>query len=176
MTFSSLKAFFLSFLLLCLHTINDAVKFGILSLYIFVPPPTTKPWGSVNFKMIRQSRDKGPGKQSHYPRNADPTLLLLLFFKYLFKLFILLHWILVAAFGILYLSCGTWDRVHWQGMEPGPRVLVAGPPEKSSPTPTPSTLLHHSHQNYFHLNLILFYFFSISILEIRSPRKEQGCH
>ena len=63
------------------------------------------------------------------------------FFEYLF---IWLCWILVATHGIFScsmrtLSCGMWDLVPWQGVEPGPpvlgclhgSVLATGPPGKS---------------------------------------------
>lgn len=52
------------------HTIGKAIKFEILSLCIFVPPPTARPGDPINFKVIRQSRDKPLGHQSHSSRNC----------------------------------------------------------------------------------------------------------
>ena len=56
-----------------------------------------------------------------------------IFFRFFSKkyLFIWLHWVLIAAYGIFDLRCGLWDPVPWPGIESWPpwecRVLVTGP-------------------------------------------------
>ena len=53
--------------------------------------------------------------QSHPLLSNQPTCLFF-FFKVFIYLFIWLCWVLVAACGIF--SCGMWDLVPWQGIEP----------------------------------------------------------
>ena len=79
-------------------------------------------------------------------RHVLPSLILLIYLKYLFYNFIILFiWpcqILVVACGIFRcgmptLNCSMWGLVPWPGMEPGPLhwkhgILVTGPPGKSS--------------------------------------------
>ena len=62
------------------------------------------------------------------PNSSTVSYFLHFFFVTVFKIFIWLHWVLVAAQRIFLasawkLGCGIWDLVPWPGIKPEPHVL-----------------------------------------------------